>query len=124
MLPHDGLVEPFDVRAAVILRGEDAVMLELNHCLLYRHAAQSELVGDLVAVDPVTGAELSGQHQIDHVRDNEVLFLNPVLLRHGGDSVCLDMPTSELLGHFGFNEFSADRASGTTSPPELGRTQV
>ncbi len=38
---HDGLVEPFDVRAAVILRGQDAVMLELDHRLLYRHAAES-----------------------------------------------------------------------------------
>ena len=38
---HDGLVESFDVRAAVILRGQDAVMLELDHRLLYRHAAES-----------------------------------------------------------------------------------
>jgi len=38
VFPHDGLVESFDVRAAVVLRGQDAVMLELDHRLLYRHA--------------------------------------------------------------------------------------
>ena len=50
---HDGLVEAFDERAAVVAGGQDAVVLELNDGFLNRHPAQPELVGDLVAVDPI-----------------------------------------------------------------------
>ena len=53
MLEHGGLVEALDERTAVIAGGQDAVVLELNHGFLDRHPAQAELVGDLVAVDPV-----------------------------------------------------------------------
>src|SRR6476660_7471077 len=42
VFPHDGLVESFDVRTAVILSGQDAVMLELDYSLLDGHTAESE----------------------------------------------------------------------------------
>ena len=54
MLEDDGLVEAFDERAAVVAGGQDAVVLELDDGFLDRHSAQAELVGDLVAVDPIS----------------------------------------------------------------------
>ena len=86
MLEDDGLVEALDERAAVIAGGQDAVVLELDDSFLDRHPAQAELVGDLVAVDPIPRAQLAGQHQVDDVRNNLVLFFNPIPLGHGGDS--------------------------------------
>ena len=41
MFTHHGLVESLDVRAAVVLRRQDAVMLELDYRFLYRDAGQS-----------------------------------------------------------------------------------
>ena len=54
MLEDDGLVEALDERAAVIAGRQDAVVLELDDCFLDRDPAQAELVGDLVAVDPIS----------------------------------------------------------------------
>ena len=61
VFPHDGLVESFDVRAAVILRGQNAVMLELDYSLLDRHTAESEFLRDLVAVDPIPRVKFARQ---------------------------------------------------------------
>ena len=60
-------------------------MFELDHRLLDRHAAEAEFLGDLVAVDPIPGAQLAGQYQVDHVRDHLVLFFDPVFLGHGAE---------------------------------------
>ena len=86
VLEDDGLVEALDERAAVVAGGQDAVVLELNDGFLNRHPAQAELVGDLVAVDPIPRAQLASQHQVDDVRDNLVLFFDPIPLGHSGDS--------------------------------------
>jgi len=61
VFPHDGLVESFDVRTAVISRGQDAVMLELDYSLLDRHTAEPEFLRDLVAVDPIPRAKFARQ---------------------------------------------------------------
>jgi len=61
VFPHDGLVESFDVRTAVILRGQDAVMLELDYSLLDGHTAESEFLRDLVAVDPIPRVKFARQ---------------------------------------------------------------
>ncbi len=86
VLEHDGFVEALDERAAVIPRGQDAVVFELNDGLLDRHAAQAELVRDLIAVDSIPRTQLASQHQVDDVRNNLVFFFYPVPLRHCGAS--------------------------------------
>ena len=86
VLEHDGLVEALDERAAVVSGRQDAVVLELNDGFLNRHPAQAELVGDLVAVDPIPRAQLASQHQVDDVGNNLVLFFYSIPLRHCGDS--------------------------------------
>ncbi len=83
---HDGLVEALDERAAVVAGGQNSVVLELNDGFLNRHPAQAELVGDLVAVDPIPRAQLASQHQVDDVRNNLVLFFDSIPLGHSGAS--------------------------------------
>jgi hypothetical protein len=40
-------------------------MLELDYSLLDRHAAEPELLRDLVAIDPIPRAKFAGQYQVD-----------------------------------------------------------
>ncbi len=82
VLGHGGLVEPGDECAAVVSRRQDAVVLELNHGLLDRDAAQPEVTDNLVAVDAVPGPQLARHHQIDDVGDNLILLLDPVVFGH------------------------------------------
>ena len=116
---HDGLVEALDVGAAVVLRGQDAVVFELDHGLLDRHAGQPEFLGDLVAVDPIPRAQFARQHQVDDMRDHEVFFLDPILLGHGGDSFSRRLGVRELLRRFSFHSIADGRASGTTPRPAV-----
>ena len=86
VLEDDGLVEALDERAAVVAGRQDAVVLELDDGLLDRHPAQAELLGDLVAVDPIAGAQLASKHQVDDVRNDLVLFFDSIPLGHSGAS--------------------------------------
>jgi hypothetical protein len=57
-------------------------VLELDQRLLNRDAAYAQANRDLVAVDAVAAAQLAGQHQVEDVRNNLVLFFDPVFLGH------------------------------------------
>ena len=79
----DGVfVEPLDECPAVITRGQQAVVLELDDGLLHRNATHPKAGSDLVAVDAVTCAQLAGQHQVKDVRNDLVFLFDAVLLRH------------------------------------------
>ena len=121
---HDGLVEALHVGAAVVLRRQDAVVLELYHSLLDRHAGQPEFMRDLVAVDPIPRAQFARQYQVDDMRDHEVFFLDPILLGHGGDSLSRHIGVRELFRRFSFHSIAGGRASGTTPRPASGRSRV
>src|SRR4029077_17726443 len=65
----------------------DAVMLQLNHSLLDWHAAEPELLRDLVSIDPIARAKFARQYQVDDMRDHKVFLFDPILLGHGAASI-------------------------------------
>ncbi len=86
VLADHAFVEALDEGTAVIARREHAVVLELDHRLLDGHPTDAELLGDLVAVQPISGAQLPRQDQVHDVRDDQVLLFDPVLLGHAAVS--------------------------------------
>ena len=86
MLADHVLVEALDVGTAVVPRREDAVVFELHHRLLDGHPTEAELLGDLVAVQPISGAQLARQDQVHHMGDDQVLLFDAVLLGHAAVS--------------------------------------
>jgi hypothetical protein len=61
-------------------------VFELDDRFLNRDATQSELVRDLIAIDPIPRPQLASQHQVDDVGNNLVLLFYSIPLRHCGDS--------------------------------------
>lgn len=82
VLEDGGFIESLDKGAAVVPGGHNAVVLELDQCLLNGDPADSQAQRNFVAVDAVPAAQLAGQQQVEDVRNNQVLFLDPVFLRH------------------------------------------
>ena len=80
---HDGgFVEALDKGAPVIAGGHDAVVFQLDQRLLNRNAADPEPHRDLIAVDAVATAQFPRQYQVENVRNDLVLFFDPVLFWH------------------------------------------
>ena len=75
VLEDDVCVEALDERAAVVSGGEHSVVFQLDDGFLNRDPAHAQLPGDLVAVDPVAGAQLAGQDLVEDVSNDQVLFL-------------------------------------------------
>jgi len=59
-------------------------VLELIQSLLNRQPTDAHRSRYRITVDPVAGAQLSGQHQVDDEVDDQIFLFEPVFLRHLG----------------------------------------
>ena len=82
VLEDGGFIEPLDKGAAVVTGGHNAVVFELDQCLLNGDPADSQAHRDFIAIDAIPAAQLAGQQQVEDVRNNQVLFFDPVFFRH------------------------------------------